>query len=98
MDVTGIWEGTLDGTNWGRLLMKLDERAGAISGIVQISDIGVGTYTLDVTGTRDEQKVSLHLSPGSHNVQNYQKTIDAQITSESAQLIRGDWRSSIGTF
>ncbi len=68
MDITGIWEGTLDGTNWGRLLAKLEEQAGTVRGIAQIVDIGQGTYTLDVTGSRNRETILLHLAPGPHNV------------------------------
>jgi hypothetical protein len=97
MDIMGIWEGTLDGTNWGRLLVKLTERDGAILGYAQIIDIGVGTYNLDVKGSRRPDAVALRLSPGRYNVREYPGTIDAKVSSETATLIRGEWRSSIGT-
>jgi hypothetical protein len=98
MDITGIWEGTLDGTNWGRLLVKLTEYAGTVMGIAQIADIGVGTYNLDVKGTRHGDVVALHLSPAPYSVWAYPGTIDARITSATATLLRGEWKSSIGTY
>jgi hypothetical protein len=98
MDVTGIWEGTLDGTNWGRFLAKLSERDGAIMGFAEIADIGIGTYNLDVKGNRRGDVVSLHLSPGRYGVRAYPGTIDVQVLSETSSLIRGEWSSSIGTY
>lgn len=97
MDVTGIWEGTLDGTNWGRLLFKLTERDPHISGFAEIVDIGLGTYNLDVSGGRRGNVVELLLSSGPHNVRQYPGTIQARILSETASLIRGEWHGSIGT-
>jgi hypothetical protein len=97
MDISGIWEGTLDGTNWGRLLAKLTECDGAIQGIAQIVDIGFGTYNLDVSGSRNGQEVALHLSPSRYNVREYPGTIEARVTSETAVLLRSVWNSSIGT-
>jgi hypothetical protein len=98
MDITGIWEGTLDGTNWGRLLAKLTERESAINGFAEIVDIGLGTYNLSVKGGRRGNVVELHLSPGPYNVRQYAGTIDVRVESETAALIRGEWRSSLGTF
>ena len=96
MSLTGVWEGTLDGTNWGRLVIRLREHSGVLSGQAEINDIGVGVYTLDVAGRRDA-KVTFNLAPSRHAVRAYPGTIDAQIESESASLVRGTWRSSIGT-
>ena len=96
MSLTGVWEGTLDGTNWGRLVVRLHEHAGVISGQAEIDDIGIAVYTLDVVGRRDA-KAKLQLSPSRHAVRAYPGTIDAHIETESASSIRGTWESSIGT-
>ena len=53
MDITGVWEGTIDGTSWGRLLVKVAERSGELVGQAEIADVGVGTFALDVGGRRD---------------------------------------------
>ena len=91
-----MWEGTLDGTNWGRLVIRLREQVGVLSGQAEINDIGVGVYNLDVIGRRDSS-VKLHLNPSRHAVREYPGTIDAEILSESETLVRGTWDSSIGT-
>ena len=96
MSMTGVWEGALDGTNWGRLLIRLQEHSGVLSGQAEINDIGIGVYTLDVVGRRDKT-VTLHLSPSSHGVRRYPGTIAARIDSEVGGLVRGTWISSIGT-
>jgi hypothetical protein len=96
MSLTGVWEGTLDGTNWGRLLIKLNEQSGVLSGQAEITDIGVGVFTLDVVGRRDA-RVNLHLTPSRYAVRAYPGTIDVKIDSESETLARGTWQSSIGT-
>ena len=62
MNLTGIWEGTLDGTNWGKLLARLSERDGSIQGVAEIIDIGIGTFHLDVVGSRSSGGPELHLS------------------------------------
>lgn len=98
MEVTGIWEGTLDGTNWGRLLAKLSECDGAIDGFAEIIDVGTGTYNLNVTGDRHGNIAMLHLSPGPYGVRPYPGTIDVQLSSITAEVMRGVWRSSIGTY
>jgi hypothetical protein len=97
LNLTGIWEGTLDGTNWGRLLVKLAEQVGVISGHAEITDIGVGSFGLDVRGRRDADVVIMHLSPGSYAVRTYPGTIDVRILSETDSLMRGEWKSSLGT-
>jgi hypothetical protein len=97
MNMTGVWEGTLDGTNWGRLLIRLQERAGVLSGQAEITDIGVGAFTLDVAGRRDAQ-VSLHLKPNGYAVREYPGTLEAIVEYETDTLTRGSWRSSIGTY
>lgn len=97
MNITGIWQGTLDGTNWGRLLVKITEHHGVASGQAEITDIGVGTYALDVVGRRDGSAVTLHLTPNRYAVRPYPGTIDATIESETATHMRGIWSSSIGT-
>lgn len=96
MSLTGVWEGTLDGTNWGRLVIRLREQAEVLSGQAEINDIGVGVYTLDVVGRRDST-VGLHLTPSRHAVRAYPGTITAEIQSETETLVRGIWQSSIGT-
>lgn len=97
MNMTGVWQGTLDGeTNWGRLLIKLNERDGLLSGQAEITDIGVGAFTLDVNGARDP-KVRLHLRPNGFAVREYPGTIDAVVEDEQQGVARGVWRSSIGT-
>lgn len=100
MNLTGVWEGTLDGTNWGRLLMKLSEQSGVVSGQAEITDMGVGefksVYSLDVVGRRDAC-VKLHLTTSRFAVRAYPGTIDVEIDSESETLTRGTWQSSIGT-
>lgn len=96
MSLTGVWDGTLDGTNWGRLVIRLSEKAGVLFGQAEINDIGVGVYTLDVAGRRDAN-VKLNLTPSRHAVRAYPGTINAEILSESASLVRGSWHSSIGT-
>jgi len=96
MNMTGVWQGTLDGTNWGRLLIKLREHAGVLSGQAEITDIGVGAFTLEVRGTR-EPRVQLHLRPNGFAVREYPGTIDATVESETDTVVRGLWRSSIGT-
>jgi hypothetical protein len=68
VDITGIWAGTLDGTNWGRFLAKFDERVGVITGSAEIVDVGVATYTLAVKGTRIDGAVSFHLTPAPYGV------------------------------
>ena len=98
MNLTGIWEGTLDGTNWGKLLARLTERDGSIRGVAEITDIGVGTFHLDVVGSRSSGGPKLHLSPGQHGVREYPGEIDVELSSETAEAIRGDWRTSIGTY
>jgi hypothetical protein len=98
MSTTGIWEGTLDGTNWGRLLVKIDERAGILSGHAEITDIGVGTYSLAVTGRRNADGVNLQLVPSKYAVRSYPGTIDAIILYETQAQIRGKWHSSLGTY
>lgn len=96
MSLNGVWEGTLDGTNWGRLVIRLREQAGVLCGQAEINDIGVGVYTLDVAGRRDST-VGLQLTPSRHAVRAYPGTINAEIQSETATLVRGTWQSSIGT-
>ena len=96
MSLTGVWEGTLDGTNWGRLVIRLHEESGVLSGQAEINDIGVGVYNLDVAGRRDAT-VTLHLTPSRHAVRAYPGTISAEIVSESETLVRGTWNSTIGT-
>ena len=96
MSLTGVWEGTLDGTNWGRLVIRLHEESGVLSGQAEINDIGVGVYNLDVAGRRDAT-VTLHLTPSRHAVRAYPGTISAEITSEAETLVRGTWNSTIGT-
>jgi hypothetical protein len=78
--------------------VKFSERDGAVSGFAQIVDIGVGTYNLDVTGSRQPDVIVLHLSSSPYSAQPYYGTIDAHVTSETDTLIRGEWRASIGTF
>ena len=97
MNITGIWQGILDGTSWGRLLVKISEQQGMLSGQAEITDIGVGTFALDVVGRRDADSVTMRLSPGRYSVRPYPGTIDIHVTSETDALIRGDWKSSIGT-
>jgi hypothetical protein len=98
MNITGIWEGTLDGTNWGRLLVKLTEENGNVTGYAEITDIGIGTYNLLVTGLRVSEMVGFHLAPSNSGVRAYPGTIDVRLTSETENLIRGEWKSSIGTY
>jgi hypothetical protein len=98
MNITGIWEGTLDGTNWGRLLVKLTEEKGNVTGHAEITDIGIGTYNLLVTGLRVSEMVGFHLSPSNSGVRVYPGTIDVRLTSETENLIRGEWKSSLGTY
>jgi hypothetical protein len=98
MEVTGIWEGTLDGTHWGRLLAKLSECNGGINGFAEIIDVGTGTYNLNVTGDRRGNIAMLHLSPGLYGIHPYPGTIEVQLTSITDELVRGVWRSSIGTY
>ena len=98
MNVTGIWEGTLDGTNWGRLLVKLTEENGNVGGHAEITDIGVGTYNLLVSGRRVGEMVDFHLSPSNSGIRAYPGTIDVRLTSEKELLLRGEWKSSIGTY
>lgn len=97
MNLTGLWEGTLDGTNWGRLLIRLTETVSRLSGQAEINDIGQGTYILDVNGLRDQQVV-LKLRTSPHAVRPYPGTIDVVIESETDSLVRGRWNASIGTF
>jgi len=97
MDITGIWAGTMDGTNWGRFLAKFQEADGAISGSAEIVDVEVATYTLRVKGNRSGGMVYLRLSPDPNGVRIYPGTIDVQVTSESEATLRGTWKSSIGT-
>lgn len=97
-DLSGIWNGTLDGTNWGQLLCKLDEESSGISGIAQIIDVGLGTYNLDVRGSRDGSSVSLTLVQGKHNVREYAGTIDVACSHTAVNLLEGEWTSSIGTY
>jgi hypothetical protein len=97
-NITGIWEGTLDGTNWGRLLAKLLERNGVISGHAEISDVGNGAFSLEVSGRRNADGTTLYLSPGRYGVRSYPGTIDVHITSGTDTLVRGEWSSSIGTY
>ena len=97
MDLTGIWEGTLDGTNWGRLLVKLSEQHGELSGHAEISDIGHDTHSLEVVGRRDADGVSLRLSPASYGVRPYRGTIEVRINSVTDTLVRGVWKSTKGT-
>ena len=89
MNITGIWEGTLDGTNWGRLLVKLTEEKGNVTGYAEITDIGIGTHNLLVTGLRVNEMVGFHLSPSNSGVRAYPGTIDVRLTSETENLIRG---------
>lgn len=96
MNVSGVWEGSLDGTSWGRLLAKLTERDGVLAGQAEITDVGAGTFLLDVTGRR-AASVTLKLTPGRLGVRAYPGTIEAEIDSETDRLIRGTWQSSIGT-
>jgi hypothetical protein len=98
MDITGIWEGTLDGTNWGRLLAKLQESAGVIHGFAQITDIGLGTHNLDVVGQRQDNLIVLHLSSGRYNVHEYPGTIDVVIPLVTTNTVEGEWKSTIGTY
>lgn len=90
-------EGTLDGTNWGRLLVKLSERSRVLSGRAEITDIDFGVYTLDVTGRRDEC-VSLYMTSSKYALRTYPGKLEATIDSETDTLVRGKWRSSIGTY
>jgi hypothetical protein len=98
LNLTGIWEGTLDGTNWGRLLVKLSEQHGLLSGHAEITDIGVDTFNLEVAGRRNAHEVILHLSPGPYGVHSYPGTIEVRTSSETETLVRGVWKSSIGTY
>jgi hypothetical protein len=98
MDITGIWEGTLDGTNWGRVLAKLQQSDDAISGFAQVTDVGLGTYNLRVQGNQQGAEILLQLSSGGYNVHEYEGTIKVLLTSVADNLIVGDWKSSIGTF
>jgi hypothetical protein len=97
LNLTGVWEGTLDGTNWGRLLVKLTEQNRGLTGQAEIVDVGIGTFALDVTGRRDAEAVKFRLTPTENGLRTYPGTIDAQIDSETNTLIRGTWRSSINT-
>jgi hypothetical protein len=97
LDLAGVWEGTLDGTNWGRLLIKLSEHNGVLAGQAEITDIGVGIFTLEVVGRRDAAAVSLHLTNSRYGIRSYPGTIDAKIDSATESLVRGRWQSSIGT-
>jgi hypothetical protein len=73
VNITGIWEGTLDGTNWGRLLVKLSEHQAQISGHAEITDVGAGIFLLSVEGRRDARSkmVKMHLSPDRSGVRQY---------------------------
>jgi hypothetical protein len=97
MNISGIWDGTLDGTNWGQLLVKLTEKDGFVWGFAEFDDVGVGKYNLTDNGSRRDGKVVLNLEPGPNNVRAYPGTIDAHVTSDTPNLIRGEWRSSVGT-
>ncbi len=57
----GIWEGTLDGTNWGKAIAKFECDGGTLSGVIQISDMGIGTYNLGITGTQDGDRLDILL-------------------------------------
>jgi hypothetical protein len=97
LNLTGVWEGTLDGTNWGRLLVKLTEQNRGLTGQAEIVDVGIGTFALDVAGRRDAGVVKFRLTPREDGLRTYPGTIDAQIDAESDTLIRGTWQSSIRT-
>jgi hypothetical protein len=99
VNISGLWEGTMDGTNWGRLLVKLWEQQDVISGHAEIADIGEGNFLLTVVGRRDARdgKVRMYLSPDQSSVRQYPGTIDVVVSSETDTLIRGEWKSSIST-
>jgi hypothetical protein len=97
MDLAGIWEGTFDGTNWGRLLAKIDQSGNKISGTAEIIDIGIGTYIFDVKGNRTSQTAVISLSPAPNGLQEFPGTIQMNVSTATETLVRGNWSSSFGT-
>jgi hypothetical protein len=97
MDLAGIWEGTFDGTNWGRLIAKLNQSGKEIRGTAEIIDIGIGTYTFNVKGSRTSQTAVISLWPAPNSLQDFPGTIQMNVSAATETLVRGHWSSSFGT-
>lgn len=101
MDVTGIWQGMIDGTNWGSLLMKFEQSADSIKGIAQVSDVEHGTYNLVILGKHQDGTIILSLTPaaaGRYSVRVFEGSVDAVARQKSENVIEGEWKSSRGTY
>ena len=100
MDIAGVWVGTINGTNFGTVLMKLDAlgKDGSLTGITNIKDaIYDMSYTLNLVGTLVDRSLKFQLSPGPQFVHAYpgQVSVDAAVVDNDT--IKGEWKSTRNT-
>lgn len=98
MSFDGIWEGTLDGTNWGRAILKIVEDSSAVSGNAQIDDVGVGTYSMDMKGEIVGDEIRMFLSTAPNSIHEYPGSITGHGKLTDSNQLAGEWKSTIGTY
>lgn len=96
-NLSGSWAGELNGTNQGKMVVRLSHEGDRIYGEGHFYEPTVGTYQYQIQGIVAGDKVNLILTPA-HLTQGFVLgNVEANGVLETLGKIRGIWQSSIGT-
>lgn len=94
-DFSGVWTGTIEGTNTGGFTLELQQNGLVISGLARFSEPAYGQYEYIVNG-QVENGVFLHLTPG----RRFSPVALGEVKVVGKYdngVLSGHWQSSIGT-
>lgn len=96
-NLSGSWTGDLNGTNQGKMLVKLSHEGDRIYGEGYFNEPTMGTYQYQIQGIVAGEKVNLILTPGqrSHNL--VLGNVEVIGALDENGKIQGSWHSAIGT-
>ena len=92
----GYWTGSFEGTNSGGISFGLDQRANVLGGVATMQEPAFGVYQYVISG-QVGAPTKLRLNPASHVPNVSLGVIDAQCSLSTEGILRGTWKSSIGT-
>jgi hypothetical protein len=95
-EFTGLWTGTIEGTNQGGFTLDLQQDDQKLTGLARFSEAAYGQYEYHVEGHVDSGKVVLNLSPG-RRFNPVLLGVVKVIGKITNGVLSGQWESSIGT-
>lgn len=96
-DVSGAWEGSVHGTNQGRVYLKISQRQEDLDLELRINDYNLGTYSLSGRGRIRGQAFTANLSPRNLPPHLRLGKVITTATLDGNGELKGEWESEAGT-